>query len=144
VDAQDRIYVADSCNHRIQIFSADGKFIRQYGTAGSGLGELSYPYDVAVDAHGYQFVCEFGNSRIQVFDPDCEPVEIIGGPGSEPGQFANPWAVALDSQGNLVVADGLNHRVQKLVRKMGPIGPMRRMEAAVAKGDSRITHHASR
>jgi DNA-binding beta-propeller fold protein YncE len=108
------------------------------------LGELSYPYDVAVDAHGYQFVCEFGNSRIQVFDPDCEPVEIIGGPGSEPGQFANPWAVALDSQGNLVVADGLNHRVQKLVRKMGPIGPMRRMEAAVAKGDSRITHHASR
>lgn len=117
VDAQDRLYVADSCNHRIQIFSADGKFIRQYGTAGSGLGELSYPYDIVVDARGYQFVCEFGNSRIQVFNADCEPVEIIGGPGSEPGKFANPWGVALDSQGNLLVADALNHRLQKLVRR---------------------------
>jgi ABC-type Fe3+ transport system permease subunit/DNA-binding beta-propeller fold protein YncE len=117
VDSQDRVYVADSCNHRIQIFSHDGKFIRQYGRAGSGLGELSYPYDIAVDARGYQFVCEFGNSRIQVFDANCQPVEIIGGPGAAPGRFANPWGVALDASGNLFVADALNHRVQKLVRR---------------------------
>jgi iron(III) transport system permease protein len=117
VDAQDRIYVADSCNHRIQIFSGDGKFIRQYGHAGSGWGELSYPYDIAVDAQGYHFVCEFGNSRIQVFDAHCQPVEIIGGPGAAPGQFNNPWGVALDSRGNLIVADALNHRLQKLVRR---------------------------
>ncbi len=117
VDSQDRVYVADSCNHRIQIFSRDGKFIRQYGHAGSGLGELSYPYDIAVDACGYQFVCEFGNSRIQVFDANCQPVEIIGGPGAAPGRFANPWGVALDASGNLFVADALNHRLQKLVRK---------------------------
>ena len=119
VDAQDRLYVADSCNHRIQIFSRDGKFIRQYGHAGSGLGALSYPYDIAVDADGYQFVCEFGNSRIQVFDANCQPVEIIGEAGTQPGQFANPWGVALDSHGNLFVADALNHRVQKLIRRVG-------------------------
>ena len=117
LDAQDRVYVADSCNHRIQIFSSDGKFIRQYGHAGSGLGELSYPYDIAVDARGYQFVCEFGNSRVQIFDANCQPLEIIGGPGTEPGRFANPWGVALDSRGNLFVADALNHRIQKLVRR---------------------------
>lgn len=117
VDAQDRLYVADSCNHRIQIFSGDGKFIRQYGGAGSGMGELSYPYDIAVDAQGFQFVCEFGNSRIQVFDANCQPVEIIGGAGNEPGKFNNPWGVALDSRGNLIVADALNHRLQKLVRR---------------------------
>jgi DNA-binding beta-propeller fold protein YncE len=119
VDAQDRAYVADSCNHRIQVFSSDGKFIRQYGRAGSGLGELSYPYDIAVDARGNQFVCEFGNSRIQVFDANCQPIEIIGGPGAEPGRFANPWGVALDSHENLYVADSQNHRVQKLVRREG-------------------------
>lgn len=128
VDAADRIYVADSCNHRIQIFSPDGKFIRQYGRAGSGLGELSYPYDIKVDARGYQFVCEFGNSRIQVFDPDGQPVEVIGGPGAEAGRFANPWSVALDARGNLYVADSQNHRVQKLVRRAGQIGLLRPME----------------
>lgn len=117
VDAQDRLYVADSCNHRIQIFAPDGKFLREFGHAGTKLGELSYPYDVAVDKAGNIFVCEFGNSRIQVFDANCQPVEIIGGAGGEPGQFNNPWAIALDQRGNLYVADALNHRLQKLVRK---------------------------
>ncbi len=117
VDAEDRLYVADSCNHRIQIFAADGTFLRAFGKAGSSLGELSYPYDVAVDAVGNIFVCEFGNSRIQVFDLQGRAVEIIGGAGSAPGQFNNPWAIALDAHGNLYVADALNHRLQKLVRK---------------------------
>jgi DNA-binding beta-propeller fold protein YncE len=117
VDSQDRLYVADSCNHRIQVFSSDGKFLRAYGKAGKGKGELSYPYDICVDASGRQYVCEFGNSRIQVFDANDQSLEIIGGPGLAPGQFSNPWGVALDSEGNLYVADSQNHRVQKLIRK---------------------------
>jgi ABC-type Fe3+ transport system permease subunit/sugar lactone lactonase YvrE len=116
-DAQDRLYVADSCNHRIEVFSSDGKFLRAYGKPGTGPGELSYPYDICVDNLGRQYVCEFGNSRIQVFDAQDKPVEIIGGPGAEPGRFGNPWAVALDSAGNLYVADSQNHRVQKLLRR---------------------------
>jgi ABC-type Fe3+ transport system permease subunit/DNA-binding beta-propeller fold protein YncE len=137
VDAQDRLYVADSCNHRIQIFSSDGKFLREYGQPGSGLGELSYPYDIAVDAQGNQFVCEFGNSRIQVFDANCRPVEIIGGPGAAPGRFANPWSVALDAHGNLYVADSQNHRLQKLVRRNSAAAePTRRI--ARAKHDGRL------
>jgi hypothetical protein len=117
VDSQDRVYVADSCNHRIQVFSREGRLLRSYGKAGTGPGELSYPYDVCVDAAGRQYVCEFGNSRIQVFDADDRPVEIIGRAGAGAGQFNNPWGIALDSAGNLYVADSQNHRVQKLVRK---------------------------
>jgi len=117
VDSQDRLYVADSCNHRIQAFSGDGKFLRAYGKAGKGPGELSYPYDICVDAAGRQYVCEFGNSRIQVFDANDRPLEIIGGAGLAPGEFNNPWGVALDSAGNLYVADSQNHRVQKLIRQ---------------------------
>jgi DNA-binding beta-propeller fold protein YncE len=113
----DRIYVADSCNHRIQIFSSQGQWLKTYGRAGRGLGELSYPYDVQVDAQGRQYVCEFGNSRIQVFDAQNQPLEILGGVGSAPGRFNNPWSLALDSKGNLYVADSGNHRVQKFVRK---------------------------
>jgi DNA-binding beta-propeller fold protein YncE len=117
VDSQDRLYVADSCNHRIEVFNRDGTFLRAYGKAGQGPGELSYPYDICVDAQGRQYVCEFGNSRIQVFDSNDKPLEIIGGPGAEPGRFSNPWGVALDSTGNLYVADSQNHRVQKLIRR---------------------------
>ncbi|MEO7300275.1 MAG: 6-bladed beta-propeller [Verrucomicrobiota bacterium] len=117
IDSKDQIYVADSCNHRVQIFSDDGKFLSSFGKAGSGLGELSYPYDVRVDAKGFRFVCEFGNSRVQIFDEKNQPVEILGNAGGAPGQFANPWSIDLDSHGNLYVADALNHRVQKFVRR---------------------------
>jgi DNA-binding beta-propeller fold protein YncE len=116
VDAADQIYIADSCNHRIQIFSSEGKFLRAYGRAGESAGEMSYPYDIRVDAEGRQYVCEFGNSRIQVFDAKDRPIETIGRAGGEPGEFANPWSIAFDSKGNLYVADSQNHRVQKLVR----------------------------
>ncbi len=117
VDSSDRIFVADSCNHRIQVFSPEGTFLRTYGKAGGGRGEMSYPYDVRVDEQGRQYVCEFGNSRIQVFDANDQVIEVIGKAGGAPGEFANPWSVALDSKGNLFVADSQNHRVQKLVRR---------------------------
>jgi ABC-type Fe3+ transport system permease subunit/sugar lactone lactonase YvrE len=117
VDAQDRLYVADSCNHRIQVFDADGHFLRQFGRPGRGRGELSYPYDVAVDRAGRCYVCEFGNHRVQVFDTNGAPLEILGGAGAGPGRFANPWGLALDPAENLYVADSQNHRVQKLIRR---------------------------
>ena len=116
IDSKDQVYVADSCNHRVQVFASDGKFLSSFGKAGSGVGEMSYPYDVRVDAAGLKFVCEFGNSRIQIFDTNNQPLEILGQAGAGPGQFANPWSIDLDSRGNLYVADSLNHRVQKFVR----------------------------
>ena len=112
VDRQDRVFVADSCNHRIQVFDSEGAWIASYGEAGSGLGQLSYPYDICIDRAGYQYVCEFGGNRIQVFDPDFQPVEIIGGRGGAPGEFDQPWCVALDSDENLYIADSRNHRLQ--------------------------------
>lgn len=119
IGPRDEMFVADSCNHRIQVFSTDGKFLRAHGKAGSNGGELSYPYDIRVDAQGLQYICEFGNSRLSVFDAQDRLVELIGKAGAEPGRFANPWAIALDSKGNLYVADSQNHRVQKLMRRKG-------------------------
>jgi ABC-type Fe3+ transport system permease subunit/DNA-binding beta-propeller fold protein YncE len=128
VGPDDSVYVADSCNHRVQIFSPEGKFIAEFGKAGSGPGEMSYPYDVRVDPAGNRFVCEFGNSRVQVFDAQNRPIEIIGGAGVEPGQMNNPWAIAFDSHGNLYVADSANHRVQKFIRR----DPLNSAKASVA------------
>ena len=117
IDSKDNLYVADSCNHRIQVFDPGGHWLKSYGKPGTAPGEMSYPYDVRVDKQGFQFVCEFENSRIQVFDTNNQPLEVIGGPGYAPGQFNNPYAIALDSHGNLYVADSQNHRVQKLIRR---------------------------
>lgn len=117
IDALNRIYIADSCNHRIQVFGGDGKWLRSYGQAGNNAGAMSYPYDVRVDRAGIQYVCEFGNSRVQIFDAADRSVEVLGKPGSAAGQFSNPWSLCLDSHGNLYVCDSGNHRVQKFLRK---------------------------
>jgi DNA-binding beta-propeller fold protein YncE len=117
LDATGKLYVADSCNHRVQVFDGDGAFLREHGGPGAASGEFSYPYDVRVDEQGRQYVCEFGNSRVTVLDADDQVLEIIGGAGSKQGQFNNPWSMALDSRGNLYVADSQNHRVQKLIRR---------------------------
>jgi ABC-type Fe3+ transport system permease subunit/DNA-binding beta-propeller fold protein YncE len=139
MDSKDRLYVADSCNHRIQVFSSDGQFLRAYGKAGKGTGDLSYPYDVCVDGNGRQYVCEFGNSRIQVFDANDTPIEVIGGAGSEPGKFSNPWGVALDSAGNLYVADSQNHRVQKLIRRQSIASNQRAVATNLRRAGRAVT-----
>jgi len=117
IDRQDRIYIADSCNHRVQVFAPDGKWLRSVGRPGKNAGEMSYPWDVRVDREGFEYVCEFGNSRVQIFDAQDRPIEILGRPGSNPGELSTPWGIAFDSRGNLYVCDTGNHRVQKFLRK---------------------------
>jgi DNA-binding beta-propeller fold protein YncE len=117
VDRDGNVLVADSCNHRIQKFSASGKFLAAFGKAGLASGELNFPYDVKLDSEGRIFVCEYGNSRIQVFDATGKSLETFGELGMDRHQFNNPWSIAFDSKGNLYVADAGNHRVVKLVRK---------------------------
>ena len=51
------IYVADNHNHRIQIFSAEGKWLTAFGGAGGGVGQFLNPRDVAVDMLGQVCVC---------------------------------------------------------------------------------------
>jgi DNA-binding beta-propeller fold protein YncE/ABC-type spermidine/putrescine transport system permease subunit II len=112
------VFVADSCNHRIDIFTADGKYLKSFGHAGNGPGEFSYPYDVRIDPTGIRYVCEFGNHRVQLFDSNNQPMEILGGPGADPNQMSNPWSIDFDSSGNLYIADSGNNRVLKYIRKV--------------------------
>ncbi|MFB6230641.1 MAG: 6-bladed beta-propeller [Salinibacter sp.] len=67
---QGRIFVADYYNHRIKIFSAEGKRLAMFGEQGSGEGQFVRPIDVAFDASGTLYVVDFGNNRIQVFAPE--------------------------------------------------------------------------
>ncbi|MSU76932.1 MAG: 6-bladed beta-propeller [Gemmataceae bacterium] len=109
------LYIADRCNHRIQVFTTDGAFVRTFGSAGSGIGELSYPNDVACPPDGSEFlyVVEFGNHRVQKFTLTGESLGTWGGPGRGPGQLSSPWAAAVDSRGRVHVLDSHNDRVQR-------------------------------
>ena len=44
--------MADSGNHRIQVFTAEGKLLHMFGRHGQGRGELDWPVGVAIDTSG--------------------------------------------------------------------------------------------
>jgi len=118
VDSAGLVYVADTWNHRIQVFQADGSFVRKWGSFGqvaaaSGGENVFYgPRGVAVDGQGRVFVSDTGNKRIVVSSSDGTYLYQWGGPGLGPGAFEEPVGVALDVDGNLYVADTWNQRVQ--------------------------------
>ncbi len=108
------VYVADTWNHRIQKFTADGKFLTMWGKFGNDGQPTSLwgPRDVAVDAAGHVFVTDTGNKRIVIFDANGQPLGTFGSVGADVGQFDEPVGLALDGQGHLYVADTWNQRVQ--------------------------------
>lgn len=108
------IVVADSCNHRLQVFTAEGKLVRVIGRQGTGVGELFYPYGVTSDAGGNIYVVEFTNHRVQKFSPMGEPRGIWGRPGRGPGELHSPWGITMDAKGTIWIADTENHRLQRL------------------------------
>lgn len=111
-DDKDQLYVADACNHRIQIFDSFGNLLRIIGEPGDGHGQLRYPYDVAIAPDRSFYVCEYGNNRVQRFSEEGKPLGTWGQAGRGEGELWNPWALSVDSKGNVVVVDSNNHRIQ--------------------------------
>jgi DNA-binding beta-propeller fold protein YncE len=114
ISKKGELYVADSCNHRIQVFDLNGKLLRHWGSSGTEPGQMSYPYDVALGPGEDVFVVEYGNHRVQRFSPTGEPRGIWGGPGKEPGRLYSPWGLVVDARGRVHVTDTENHRVQRI------------------------------
>lgn len=66
VGPDNTIVVADSSNHRVQVFDSNGKFIKEFGQYGSGEGEFDCLAGVAVNRIGQYIIADRYNHRIQV------------------------------------------------------------------------------
>ena len=60
----------DSMNFRVQIFDAEGKFIKKFGEVGTGYGQFSKPKGIAVDSEGHIYVVDSAFNNIQIFDAE--------------------------------------------------------------------------
>jgi sugar lactone lactonase YvrE len=116
VDEQGLLWVADSCNHRIQVIDwreEKARSVRILGGQGAQVGQLQFPYGMTLASEDRLLVSEFGNHRVQCWTRQGKPISSWGSAGKEPGQLNQPWAVALDSKERVYVVDSGNNRIQR-------------------------------
>lgn len=113
-DRDERIYVVDQGNNRIQVLDRRGRFVREWGGRGFSPGSFDTPVAIAFDRREEAlFVVDSQNHRIQKFDTSGKLLLTFGRLGSSNGDFNKPMDVALDKKGNIYVADTGNDRIQK-------------------------------
>jgi len=112
-----RVYVADRENSRVQVFTAEGRFLAAWT-------DVARPMQVAVDARGNVLVAAVGwrtgtfpwqtapsvdptGARLSVFDPDGRLL-ARGGDDADPwalGNYFAPHDLAIDSRGDVYVGE---------------------------------------
>lgn len=68
-DRTDHLYVLDQGNHRVLVFDAAGRFVRQFGKQGGGPGEFQAPMGLAVLSDGRIAVLDAGRRAYSLFTP---------------------------------------------------------------------------
>lgn len=91
------IYVSDGYgNRRVIHFDAAGKYINQWGEAGSKPGQFALPHSIVADSQSRLYVADRENARIQVFDRDGKLLDVWT-------NIVTPWGLYLTRNDELWV-----------------------------------------
>ena len=110
LDRNDRAYVLDRSNSRVQVFTNEGEFIEQWTDVPGG-------NDSVIDENDVMHIAT-GHSGIMVRTLDGKSIGVWGESGEEPGQFRGaPHGIWIDSHGDVYVAEvGAKLALQKFAR----------------------------
>jgi DNA-binding beta-propeller fold protein YncE/ABC-type Fe3+ transport system permease subunit len=114
-----RVFIADTHENRVAIYSRDGEWLGSFGSYGMEPGQFIFPCDIAFGRDGEIIVSEFGgNDRVQIFDSEGRFLRQFGRFGRGAGEFARPQSISLSPDGSeIFVADSCNHRIQVFSRE---------------------------
>ena len=111
INGKGLLYIADRSNQRIQVFDADGNYIRESSHPGTPCGlAMCHDNTHMMMAHGHA-------GKIMKLDENGNVLGITGSQGKGPNQYGEAHYIALDNNEDIYVGDTLNWRVQKLVKK---------------------------
>lgn len=99
------IYVSDSNNRRVQVFTAKGNLKKVILTGGM-------PRGIALDSKGRLFIVDTFGHNVMAYDNKGRNVGFFGERGVNYGQFQYPNDIDISSDNRLFVTDRENNRVQ--------------------------------
>src|SRR5262245_42088403 len=115
-DRQGQLYIVDHGNSRIEVYGADGTYLRQVGGRNDdGIDdpmELDFSRAIALDSAQRLYVCDTNDNQIQVFERDGTPAGAFGEFGMEADGLNRPIAFAIDHNDDVHIVDQGNYRVQ--------------------------------
>ncbi len=119
------LFVADSKavglgNNRLQVFDANGGFLREFGVAGTGDGEFGRLLGVGVGPGGELYAADGPNNRVQALTAGTAFDWAYGTSGASAGQFNWAWEAQPGFGGLLFVTDLYNNRIQILNTRSAP------------------------
>ena len=124
LDAEGNVYVCDRSNMRLQVFDADGKFLRQW--SGEQLGEVGRPWGVEFAPDGTLYVIDGADmlrstpnvARITKLTLEGKVLQTWSSYGAGAGQLSWGHDVAVGEDGAVYTAEVRNNnRAQKFVNK---------------------------
>jgi sugar lactone lactonase YvrE len=98
-----KLYVVDSGNFRVQVFSQDGIYERTFGAMGSRFGQFTRPKGIAADHDSNVYVSDAAFGNFQIFTADGRLLLFIGDRASEsaPGKYQLPAGIDVDEDGRI-------------------------------------------
>jgi DNA-binding beta-propeller fold protein YncE len=103
----DEIYLADTWNNRVQLFSITGEWKAR-------ATEFFGPRGIAAAPDGTVWITDTGNNRLVFYDSRLKERKTTGALGAGNGQFSGPVGIAAGPDGRIYIADVGNRRVQVL------------------------------
>jgi sugar lactone lactonase YvrE len=126
VDAKDRVYVFTRATPPVQVYSADGKYLRGWGE------QIKNPHHIKIDPEGNVWITDIGNHVVEKYTPEGKLLLTLGTRGKasrDRAHFNQPTDVAVTRAGDIFVSDGYGNarivhfdRDGKYVHEWGELG----------------------
>ena len=106
------IYIADTNNNRVQVFSCNGDYLFMFSE------KMSYPVGICI-LQNTVFVTQNGSHCVNMYELEGKLMKSVGSYGNGEAQFYGPHGIDVsDRNHNIYVCDWYNNRVQILTEEL--------------------------
>lgn len=97
--AEDKLFVSDNKNHRIQVFDAEqGTFLHRIVH-----GDISFPHGISCSKDDHLLICSSGRNCVLVVKEDGTVVANIKGTVGDTQRFGIPGEAKMNSSGQIII-----------------------------------------